>query len=706
MNTGAPWPVLIEAESRVLVMQTKLHQWATSDPGRRFDDLYNLVCDPAFLVVALDRVKGNKGARSAGVDGVAPRSITDTGAFLDGLRDDLKARRFTPTSVRERMIPKANGKLRRLGIPTAADRVVQASLKLVLEPIFEADFKPCSYGFRPRRRAQDAIAEIHYLGAPSRKYDWVFEADIKACFDEIDHTALMGRVRDRIGDKRVLGLVKAFLRAGVLSEDGVNRGTITGTPQGGILSPLLANIALSVLDEHFTRKWEALGPYWTRPKRRRAGEPAMKLVRYADDFVVMIAGDRDDAQALWEETATVLAPVGLRLSEEKTRICHIDDGFDFLGWRIQRRRWRGRTGQASGLHLPVEEELALGDGQGAVTHSQSKASNARGPAAPVEPGAAGLVQLLPSRRVVADLQLRRPLRLLADRRLAPQTTRRAGHAHPGPPLPPRMEDSRRRDRDVPTLPGQHRALPLPGRSHPDTMDERTDNRTGRTSGMTTWRAGCGGSRTSGSEGGPEKPTHREVGRALRSDPYTKLQGTERGVHYELFVIIDIFSRYVVGWMVFPAESGELADAFIADTLATQGVDRDQLTLHADRGTSMTSKPVVQLLVDLGVARSHSRPHVSNYNPYSEANFKTFKYSPAFPGRSAPSKTPERSAPPSSSTTTTFTAMPAPRCGTSPSTAATTRPTEPARTIRRYIAWRNRHAADQELCALVKGKRFA
>jgi RNA-directed DNA polymerase len=339
-------------------MQTKLHQWATSDPGRRFDDLYNLVYDPAFLVVALDRVRGNRGARSTGVDGVAPRSITDVGEFLGGLRDDLKARQFTPTRVRERMIPKANGKLRRLGIPTAVDRVVQASLKLVLEPIFEADFKPCSYGFRPKRRAQDAIAEIHFLGSPARNYEWVFEADIKACFDEIDHNALMGRMRDRIGDKRVLNLVKAFLRAGILSEDGVNRDTITGTPQGGILSPLLANIALSVLDEHFARKWEALGPAWTRAKRRRAGVPAMRIVRYADDFVVMVAGTNDDAEALWGEVAAVLAPMGLRLSEEKTRVCHIDEGFDFLGWRIQRRRWRGRAGKRAVYTYPSKKSLA------------------------------------------------------------------------------------------------------------------------------------------------------------------------------------------------------------------------------------------------------------------------------------------------------------------------------------------------------------
>ena len=173
------------------------------------------------------------------------------------------------------MIPKASGKLRRLGIATAADRVVQAVLKLVLEPVFEADFKPCSYGFRPKRRAQDAIAEIHFLGSPPRNYEWVFEADITACFDEISHSALLERMRRRVGDKRILGLVKAFLQAGILSEDGVDRNTITGTPQGGILSPCLANIALSVLDEHFTRKWEELGPDWTRAKHRKAGVPAI-----------------------------------------------------------------------------------------------------------------------------------------------------------------------------------------------------------------------------------------------------------------------------------------------------------------------------------------------------------------------------------------------------------------------------------------------
>ena len=170
--------------------------------------------------------------------------------FLDGLRVELKARSFRPLPVRERMIPKpGTTKRRRLGIPTARDRVVQASLKLVLEPIFEADFRPCSYGFRPKRRTHDAVAEVHHFA--SRSYEWIVEGDIKACFDEISHPALMDRVRNRIGDKRVLALVKAFLKAGILCEDGTESDTDTGTPQGGILSPVLANVALSVLDEHF-----------------------------------------------------------------------------------------------------------------------------------------------------------------------------------------------------------------------------------------------------------------------------------------------------------------------------------------------------------------------------------------------------------------------------------------------------------------------
>ena len=219
MNTDESELALFRAERRVREIQAKLHRWARGDPHRRFDDLFNLVADPAFLRVAWDRVRSNKGARTAGVDGATASAIAARGVevFLDELRSQVKDRSFCPLPVRERMIPKAGGKRRRLGIATVRDRVVQASLKLVLEPIFEADFLPCSYGFRPRRRTHDAVAEVRHL--TSHSYEWVVEGDIKSCFDDISHSALMARVRKRVGDKRVLALVKAFLKADILGED-------------------------------------------------------------------------------------------------------------------------------------------------------------------------------------------------------------------------------------------------------------------------------------------------------------------------------------------------------------------------------------------------------------------------------------------------------------------------------------------------------
>ena len=345
MNTDAPWPSREEALARVLGMQAKLHQWAITDRGRRFDDLFNLVTDPAFLVVAWDGVRTNAGGRTAGVDGITATLVQVLGReeeFLAELRQQMRDGTFRPLPVKERMIPKAGGKLRRLGIPTVTDRVAQAALKLVLEPIFEADFLPCSYGFRPKRRAQDAIAEIVYLNTGTRDYRWVLEADIEACFDSIDHTALLARVRRRISDNRVLRLVKAFLKAGILTATRERIDTRAGTPQGGILSPLLANIALSAIDEHFAdQAARQMATPKRRAKRKRLGLGNWRLIRYADDFVVVVSGTRQHAEALREEVAAVIAPLGLRLAEAKTQVTHIDHGLDFLGWHIQRRRKRG-----------------------------------------------------------------------------------------------------------------------------------------------------------------------------------------------------------------------------------------------------------------------------------------------------------------------------------------------------------------------------
>jgi len=346
LNGEAPDSMPAGLGVRVSEMQAKLHRWAVADPGRRFDDLFNFVYDPATLMVAFNRVAGNQGAHTPGVDGFTVAGIEEyvgVPGFLDDLRAALKDGSFRPLPVRERKIPKpgGSGKVRSLGIPTVADRVVQAALKLVLEPIFEADFLPVCYGFRPRRRAHDAIAEIHHFG--TRGYRWVLDADIEACFDSISHAALMDRVRARVKDKRVVALVKAFLKAGVLTELGDQQDTLTGTPQGGILS-LLANIALSALDEHVMASWQPGGTMSTPGKRgyrRSKGRPTWRLIRYADDFVILVHGSREDTEALREDVAQMLGPLGLRLSPAKTQVVHMSDGFDFLGFRIRWKRQRG-----------------------------------------------------------------------------------------------------------------------------------------------------------------------------------------------------------------------------------------------------------------------------------------------------------------------------------------------------------------------------
>ena len=518
VNTGAmAWPDDFTASVMVRRMQAKLHRWAGEDPSRRFGDLFNLVYDPAFLVHAWERVSTNKGARTPGVDkATAARIETWIGveAFLGQIRDSLKSGGFRPVEVRQVMIPKANGKLRKLGIPTIADRVVQASLKLVLEPIFEADFQPCSYGFRPNRRAQDAISEIHLFASRPSNYQWVLECDIKACFDEISHTALVDRLRARIKDKRICALVKAFLKSGVLTELGDREDTLTGTPQGGILSPLLANIALSALDDHFAQQWhQEMGTSRQRANRKAKGLGTWRLIRYADDFVLMVTGDRHHAEALREEVSAVLAPLGLRLAPEKTRVVHIDEGFTFLGFDIRRLRKRGTSKQYVYTTPSRKAIQAIKDKVSAKTYRSTRHQDLDELIRSLNRSLAGwanyfrhgvskaVFSAVDSHRMAAADALDPPqVRGQAPSRdeRAPQSLLRQG-------VEVRLERGRIHRR----IQRRGDPLPLSRQQHPDPMDPGTGSGPHHrqlTSGKDTWSAGCAERCTPGAGGGPRETT--------------------------------------------------------------------------------------------------------------------------------------------------------------------------------------------------------
>src|SRR5438552_8185130 len=338
VNTGAPFPSVDVAQERVLHFQCKLHEWASADAERRFHDLWNLVRDPATLVVAWSRVSRNRGSRTAGVDAATRHHIEARGVeqFLTELREELRSGSFRPLPVRERLIPKRDGRNRRLGIPTLKDRVAQMALKLVVEPIFESGFYPSSYAYRPGRRAQDAIAEIYLFAIHS--YAWIVETDIEACFDQLPHCLIVDEVSRRIIDKRLLALVRSFLKAGVMTETGRLERTVTGTPQGGIVSPLLANIALSALDRSYEDDWQEMSRYTGRRQYLRSrGHPTYRLVRFADDLVVLVKGTEQQAQALLAQLAGRVEAIGLRPKEAKTGVTHIDTGFVFLGQRVIRK---------------------------------------------------------------------------------------------------------------------------------------------------------------------------------------------------------------------------------------------------------------------------------------------------------------------------------------------------------------------------------